>query len=90
MAHSETGYCIIKWQTTLKNVEQEMVDKLLREKEVQEILSVSRTYLWRLRKQGKIQAVVQGGNRVYYRQSAIKNYIESLPPMTSCSGPYKV
>lgn len=55
------------------------IDKLLQEKDVQELLCVSRTYLWRLRKEGKIKAVTQGGgSRVYYRASDIAVYIDSL------------
>jgi predicted site-specific integrase-resolvase len=55
-----------------------MKEKLLKEKEVQKALSVSRTFLWRLRKEGKIKAVMQGKKRVYYRESAVKDYIDSL------------
>ncbi len=55
-------------------------DRLLQEKDVQLLLSVSRTYLWRLRKHGKIKAVTQGGNRVFYRASEVAEYIQSLSP----------
>lgn len=54
------------------------VEKLLKEKDVQDILSVSRTYLWRLRKEGKIKFLTQGGNRIYYRASDVADYIDSL------------
>jgi predicted DNA-binding transcriptional regulator AlpA len=54
-------------------------DKLIKDKDVQQLLAVSRTSLWRLRKQGKVVAVKQSGNRVYYRASDITKYMCSLP-----------
>lgn len=59
-------------------------DRLLSESEARKILSVSRTYLWRLRKDGKIKAVTQGGSRVYYRASDIADYIGSLTRHGGC------
>lgn len=55
-----------------------MIDKLLTENDVRKILNVSRTYMWRLRKSGKIKAVSQGSHRLYYKASDVENYIESL------------
>ena len=54
-------------------------DKLIKDKDVQQLLAVSRTSLWRLRKQGKVVAVKQNGNRIYYRASDITKYMCSLP-----------
>lgn len=54
-------------------------DKLIKDKDVQQLLAVSRTSLWRLRKQGKVVAVKQSGNRIYYRASDITKYMCSLP-----------
>jgi predicted DNA-binding transcriptional regulator AlpA len=55
-------------------------DKLLKDTDVQKLLAVSRTYLWRLRKQGKIKAVRQSGNHnIFYRASVINEYLKSLP-----------
>lgn len=54
-------------------------DKLIKDKDVQQLLAVSRTSLWRLRKQGKVVAVKQSGNRIYYRASDITKYLCSLP-----------
>ena len=54
-------------------------DKLIKDKDVQQMLAVSRTSLWRLRKQGKVVAVKQSGNRIYYRASDITKYMCSLP-----------
>jgi predicted site-specific integrase-resolvase len=54
------------------------MDQLIREKDLQEILAISRTALWRLRKSGIIKAVHHVGNRNYYRVSEIEVYINSL------------
>lgn len=54
-------------------------DKLLRDKDVQGLLSVSRTYLYRLRREGKIRALRQSGNRIYYLASDVNAYMEALP-----------
>ena len=58
-------------------------DHLIPEKKVLEMLSVSRTYMWRLRKEGKIRAITQGGGRVYYRPSDISDYIDSLEQISA-------
>ncbi len=54
------------------------MDRLLRDKDLQQILAISRTALWRLRKSGKIRAVQHIGNRNYYRLSEVEAYVESL------------
>lgn len=54
------------------------MDRLVRDKELQEILAISRTALWRLRKSGKIMSVQHIGNRNYYRLSDVEAYLDSL------------
>lgn len=54
------------------------MDRLLRDKDLQQILAISRTALWRLRKAGKIRSVHHIGNRNYYRLSDVEAYLCSL------------
>jgi excisionase family DNA binding protein len=55
-----------------------MCDKLLTEKQTSELLGVSRTFIWTLRKKGKLKSVTQGGRRIFYRETDIQKYIQSL------------
>lgn len=56
------------------------MDRMLKDKEVQEILGISRTTLYRIRKQqgGKLRARRING-RIGYLESEVLGYLETLP-----------
>lgn len=54
-------------------------NRLITEKELLAMLSISRTSLWRLRKTGQIKAVRQIGKRVHYRTGDVAAYLAALP-----------
>ena len=56
-------------------------DRLLRVTEVMELVSLSRVTLFRLRREGKFpQALQIGARAIRWRESDIRNWIESRQP----------
>jgi predicted DNA-binding transcriptional regulator AlpA len=79
-----SGIIVIHYAFNRNIILQEVpMDQLIRENELQEILAISRTTVWRLRKSGIIKAVRHVGNRNYYRVSEIEAYLNSLSPEIS-------
>ena len=55
------------------------MDKVLRAGQVREILGVCRTTLYQLDRQGQLRSRRMKGNRLYYLESDVQNYLVSLP-----------
>lgn len=55
------------------------MDRILRASQVREILGVCRTTLYELDRQGQLRSRKMKGNRLYYLESDIRDYLSSLP-----------
>ena len=67
----EFGEYLITQARTLNNVQQQPGEKLISATEVQQLLNVSATTLWRWDKTGYLKSV-RVGRKAYYRQSDIE------------------
>lgn len=55
------------------------MDRVLKAGQVREILGVCRTTLYELDRQGQLRSRRMKGNRLYYLESDVKNYLSTLP-----------
>ncbi len=55
------------------------MDKVLKAAQVREILGICRTTLYELDRQGQLRSRKMKGNRLYYLESDVKNYLSTLP-----------
>jgi predicted site-specific integrase-resolvase len=55
------------------------MDRVLKAAQVREILGVCRTTLYELDRQGQLRSRKMKGNRLYYLESDVKNYLATLP-----------
>ena len=55
------------------------MDKVLKAAQVREILGICRTTLYELDRQGQLRSRKMKGNRLYYLESDVRNYLASLP-----------
>lgn len=55
------------------------MDRAMKAKEVLEVLGICRTTLYYLGLDGSLPARKMRGNRLYYLQSEVDNYLKSLP-----------
>jgi predicted DNA-binding transcriptional regulator AlpA len=53
-----------------------MIDKLLTQNDILEIFQISRTALWRWRRENRFPKPKQIGSRLYWPESKIKAFIE--------------
>ena len=60
----------------LKTLPKQEIEALVPARDGREALGISRSFEWRLRKAGKLRAVVIS-NRVFYRRSELERFIQA-------------